>query len=126
MKYYVDFDFYKYTHLGELNEVDFLKLSDEAQEKIDEITFNRIVKIGFERLTQFQQEKIRKAMCYQIDYISKNGNDDSDDISSYSVLDISVTVDKTSKKEADKINMSSIAYSYLKKTGLTNRSFRWH
>lgn len=123
---YVDFDFYKDTYHGKLNENEFLEKLEESQEKIDEVTFNRIVGVGFEKLTQFRQEKVKKAMCYQIDYIAKNGNDDDfDDVSSYSVLDISVTVDSSSKKEANKLNMSSVAYSLLKKTGLTNRSFKW-
>lgn len=127
MNYYVDFDFYKNTYHGKINKEEFLEKLEEAQEKIDEATFNRIVGISFENLTPFRQEKIKKAMCYQIDYISRNGNDDdTDDISSYSVLDISVTVDSKSKKEANKLNMSSMAYSLLKKTGLTNRSFKWH
>ena len=35
----------------------YLKL---AQEKIDSITFNRIVAIGFDNLTEFQKEKIKR------------------------------------------------------------------
>ena len=43
--------------------------------KIDEATFNRIKGRGFENLTEFQQEKIRLAACYQADYIHENGYD---------------------------------------------------
>lgn len=100
----------------------YLKL---AQEKIDSITYNRIVAIGFSNLTIFQQEKIRDAICYQAEYIYSNGynNEDNRDISSYSVLDISVSIDNSSSNKtiAQKENMSEKAYDYVHKTGLDSK-----
>lgn len=100
----------------------YLKL---AQEKIDSITYNRIVAKGFNNLTKFQQEKIKDAVCYQAEYIYENGynNEDDRDVSSYSVLDISVSVDNSNdnKTIAQKENMSEIAFDYANKTGLTTR-----
>lgn len=99
-----------------------------AQEKIDSITFNRIVHIGFDNLTEFQKDKVRKAICYEAEHIFTNGynNENSNDISSYNVLDISVNVrEKTVKTQAEQENMCEIAYDLIKKTGLTNRSFRF-
>ncbi len=97
----------------------YLKL---AQEKIDSITFNRIVVIGFSNLTEFQKEKVKEAICYQAEYIYENGynNENNRDISSYSVLDISVSKDSSSgnKTIAQRNNISEIAYDYIHKTGL--------
>lgn len=99
----------------------------EASEKIDSITFNRIVAIGFDNLTQFQQEKVQRAVCYQAEYIYKNGYNDENkeaDIASYSVLDISVNVKDKSDSEktrAEKECMSEKAYDLINKTGLTSR-----
>ncbi len=93
----------------------------EAQEKIDSITYNRIVGIGFDRLTEFQKEKVQTAMCVQADYMYDHGyNDENDaDISSYSVLDISVNVDRNNKDTVAKKNhMSERAYDLIKQTGL--------
>lgn len=103
-----------------LKEIDeYLELS---QEKIDSITHNRIVSIGFDNLTEFQKEKVKKAICIQADYIKEHGfNDEEDnDISSYSVLDISVNVKDSSSKEtkASKMHMSERAYNLIHKTGL--------
>lgn len=97
-----------------------------AQEKIDSITYNRIVKIGFKNLTEFQKEKISEAICHQAEYIFENGynNEDNNDISSYGVLDISISVkDKDIKEKtiAEKKNMSEIAYDLVRKTGLDSR-----
>ena len=108
------------------NEIDkYLKL---ASEKIDSITFNRIVYKGFNNLTNFQQTKIQDAVCYQAEYIFENGynNENNQDIASYSVLDISVTQKQdTDKSEAVKNGMSEMALDLIKKTGLNSRSFRW-
>lgn len=125
MNYYLDIDFYVNEYNGKPN-TEFNKNLYLAQEKIDEVTHNRIVTKGFDNLTPFQKNKIKMALCFQIDYINENGIDDLNDVSNYSVLDISLTVNETDKREAKRLNMSSIAYSLLKKTGLTNRSFRWH
>lgn len=100
----------------------YLKL---AQEKIDSITFNRIVAIGFDNLTEFQKEKIKEAICYQAEYIFENGynNENNRDISSYSVLDISVSKDNSNSNItiAQKENMSEIAYDYIHETGLDGK-----
>ena len=95
----------------------YLKL---AQEKINSITFNRIVKIGFDNLTEFQQEKVREAICYQAEYIYMNGYNNGN-VSSYSVLDISVTVDKSNKTAADRLYLSEEAYDAIHQTGLDCR-----
>lgn len=97
----------------------YLKL---AQEKIDSITYNRIIAVGFDNLTEFQKEKIKEAICYQAEYIYTNGynSEDNRDITSYSVLDISVSVDNSNSNKtiAQRKSMSEMAYDYVRKTGL--------
>ncbi len=126
MALYVNEEYYLNDFEGNIlpeNEVEkYLKL---AQEKIDSITFNRIVKIGFDKLTEFQKEKIKESICYQAEYIFENGynNENNRDIASYSVLDISVSKDNSNsnKTMAEKENMSEIAYDYVHKTGLDSK-----
>lgn len=126
MTLYVSKEYYSNTFKGKtIPDEDIEKYLELAQEKIDSITYNRIVAIGFDNLTEFQKEKISKAICYQAEYIFKNGYNDEDnrDISSYSVLDISVSVDNSSsnKTKAQKLNMSEIAYDLVHKTGLDGK-----
>lgn len=121
MTLYVNKDYYLKKFEGKLLSDDEInKYFELAQEKIDSITYNRIVKIGFDNLTDFQKDKISRAICYQAEYIKENGynNEDNRDISSYSVLDISVNVDNSKKSIAQKLNISEIAYDYVHKTGL--------
>lgn len=126
MTLYVDKKYYSDEFKGNevpIDEIEkYLRL---AQEKIDSITLNRIVAIGFNNLTKFQQEKIRDAICYQAEYIYENGynNEDNRDASSYSVLDISVSVDNSNSNKtiAQRKNMSEMAYDYVHKTGLDRK-----
>lgn len=126
MTLYVDKDYYLNKFKGnKIPENDVEENLCLAQKKIDSITYNRIVAIGFKNLTEFQQDKISRAICYQAEYIFKNGynNEDNRDISSYSVLDISVSVDnsKENKTKAQKLNMSENAYDLVHQTGLDGR-----
>ena len=126
MTLYINKEYYSNTFKGKtIPNEDIEKYLELAQEKIDSITYNRIVAIGFNNLTEFQKEKISKAICYQAEYIFKNGYNDENnrDISSYSVLDISVSVDNSNsnKTKAQKLNMSEIAYDLVHKTGLDGK-----
>ena len=123
MSQYASSEYYYNTFQGTILE-DEIKYLRMASEKIDDITFNRIVEIGFENLTDFQKTKIQDAVCYQAEYIMVNGYNDEEkqEVASYSVLDISVTPkEKTEKSEAERLCMSEMAYSLIKKTGLADR-----
>lgn len=126
MTLYVDEKYYSDNFNGnKLPKDEIEKYLMLAQEKIDSITYNRIVAIGFNNLTKFQQEKIKDAICYQAEYIYVNGynNEDNRDVSSYSVLDISVSVDNSNNNKtiAQRKNMSEMAYDYVHKTGLDSK-----
>lgn len=122
---YVDENYYLNTFEGVvIPDDDIKKCLKLAQTKIDSITFNRIVAIGFDNLTEFQKEKVSEAICYEAEHIFKDGynNSNKSSISSYDVLDISVNVkDKSQKTKAEKENIDEIAYDLIRQTGLTSR-----
>lgn len=131
MSLYVSPKYYIEEFNGEILKRDIEKYLEQAQQKIDSITFNRIVAIGFDNLTEFQKDRISKAICHQAEYIHTNGynNEENSDISSYSVLDISVNVqtkDNNSKTKAEKECMSEMAYDYIKQTGLNSLNWRFN
>ena len=120
MKNYADAEYYKNTFKGNKAITDENTLNENltlASQKIDEITYNRIVAIGFDRLTEFQKDKIKQAVCYQANYIIENGIESSD-ISSYSILDISISTGEKKTLAAQK-NMSDVAFNLVKQTGLS-------
>lgn len=129
MNQYATSEYYFTTFKGNVLQKENVDMYlQEATEKIDSITFNRIVRIGFDNLTPFQKEKVQKAVCYQAEYILNNGfnDEDKEDIASYSVLDISVNVKADNEKtQAEKECMSEKAYDLIFKTGLMTRGYRY-
>jgi hypothetical protein len=45
-----------------------------ASRQIDTLTFNRIVRFGFDNLTEFQQEIIKECVCKQADFLYENAD----------------------------------------------------
>lgn len=118
MGQYANIEYYSNTFKGTIIPADDLdKYLLKASEKIDELTFNRIVKMGFNNLTDFQKEKIQRAVCLHADYIYENGTE-MGLISSFSVLDINVSVDNKNSIEA-KYGTNKDIYDLVKQTGLT-------
>ena len=88
---------------------------------VNRATLTRIEKRGFNNLTEQQRDLIIKATCLQADYIKDEGIYDDDSISSYSIGGDLTVNKKESTDIADKLNISKLAFFYLKRTGLTNR-----
>lgn len=102
-------------------------LFELSKDKINNLTFNRITDIGFHNLTIFQKNIIIKSMNYLIKYYIDNPEEieGNQNLTSYSVGDISVTVDheNTSDKILKIYGIPSNAYNLLKQTGLMRKGF---
>ena len=104
-------------------------LEDEEIEKylefasidINKATLTRIERRGFDNLITQQKDLIIKATCLQAEYIKEEGLYDDNSISSYSIGGDLTVNEKESQDMADKLNISKLAFFYLKRTGLTNR-----
>lgn len=124
---YADTD--RYRQVAEKYGLDLLCTSEKtvsqslalATVKVDEMTFGRIRRIGFDNLTEHQKEKVSEAVCVQAEYMSEEGFSDGAKIDSYSVLDISVSV-SSSKSESEKLGLSPLALSLLRQSGLLERT----
>lgn len=104
-------------------------LEDEEIEKnlelasidVNRATLTRVERRGFNNLTTQQKDLIIKATCLQAEYIKEEGLYDDNSISSYSIGGDLTVNEKESQDMADKLNISKLAFFYLKRTGLTNR-----
>ena len=104
-------------------------LEDEEIEKnlelasidVNRATLTRIERRGFDNLTTQQKDLIIKATCLKAEYIKEEGLYDDNSISSYSIGGDLTVNEKESQDMADKLNISKLAFFYLKRTGLTNR-----
>ena len=116
---YVDVDFYN-EYSGEVTEGLERKL-EKASDQIDSLTYNRIVGIGFNNLTQFQQDRIKKAICLHVDFTEQYGEYINSPLSGFSAGSISVSFNSDTVKCINGVNTSSEVYNLLKQTGLTCR-----
>ena len=97
------------------------KYLELASIDINRATLTRIERRRFNNLTTQQKDLIIKATCLQAEYIKEEGLYDDNSISSYSIGGDLTVNEKESQDMADKLNISKLAFFYLKRTGLTNR-----
>lgn len=99
---------------SETYDTDLLEL---ASCKVDELTFNRIRKIGFDNLTAFQKDKVQKATLLQAQYYSDYGTESSG-LSGFNISGLSMSF---SSGASTPDGVSQAAYMMLKQTGLMCR-----
>ena len=125
---YVDVDYY--TNDFKSNIIPKEKIKGElksASRNIDTLTFNRIVEVGFENLTEFQQNIIKEVICSLADFKFENKDVLDSVFSSYSINGVSANLDNGGNIKVIKgVAIPKNLYGYLEQTGLTCRSFRWH
>jgi hypothetical protein len=114
-------DYFKYGNNIFENGENIEKYLELASIDINKATLTRIERRGFDNLTNQQKDLIIKATCIQADYIKEEGTYDDESISSYSIGG-DLTINETESQDmADKLKISKVAFSYLKRTGLTPR-----
>mgnify|MGYP000725556423 CR=1 FL=1 len=114
-------DYFKYGNNIFENGENIEKYLELASIDINKATLTRIEKRGFDNLTSQQKDLIIKATCIQAEYIKEEGTYDDGSISSYSIGGDLTINEKESQDIADKLNISKLAFFYLKRTGLTPR-----
>lgn len=117
---YVDYQYYKNEFKGSLDEAEALKLLEESSDEVDKLTYGRIRRKGFDNLTEYQQRLIKKAVCYQAEFINKYGEYLNMPISGFSAGDISLTFNKDNQG-AGGVIADKKTLDYLSQTGLTVR-----
>lgn len=76
---YVDISYYIDTYKGEpVDNADFPSLCMRAEELIEEMTMYRISPITVLAMPETVQERVKMAVCAQIEYLDANGGSDMD------------------------------------------------
>ena len=123
---YAGIEYYKNTYKGNLEGADEEKALEKASRHIDTLTYNRIVAIGFDNLTEYQQGIIKECECLIADWETENTDYINNMLSSYSLngASMSFTGQSASATVVSGIAVSREIYSHLQKCGLCTRSFR--
>lgn len=88
---------------------------------IDSLTFNRIVKAGFENLTEFRQGLIKEAVELHADFCYDNADLLESPLSAYAINGVSMSFDKSKIVTVGGVTTSSEVYNLLMQTGLCYR-----
>lgn len=97
----------------------------DASRNIDTLTFNRIVKIGFDKLTEFQQGIIKEVVCKQADFMYENADAISSVLDSYAINGVSMHFGTGFNVRMENgLPIQSTVYSLLEQTGLCCRLAR--
>ena len=93
------------------------RLSD-AKMAIDGLTYNRIVRKGFDNLTPFQQRIIKRAVQKQAEFCYDNAEILDSLLSSYGISGVSMSFDKDKIVTIGSVTTSREVYGLLMQTGL--------
>ena len=119
---YADEAFYKNEYLGTHTSEQLNRILKTASQHIDTLTFNRIVGVGFENLTPFQQSVIREVCCQMADFQIENKDLIETALSSYSINGVSMNFgDSWNVVTMNGIAMKRSTFELLNQSGLTRR-----
>ncbi|SHJ52137.1 hypothetical protein SAMN02745163_02057 [Clostridium cavendishii DSM 21758] len=116
---YVDEKYYTGVFKGTvLTRDNILNKLERASDQVDTLTYNKIVGKGFNNLTEFQKDKVQKAVCLHADFVEKYGEYIDMPLSGFSAGSISVNFNA---QKINGITTTQEVINYLKQTGLTCR-----
>ncbi|MPM69987.1 hypothetical protein SDC9_116935 [bioreactor metagenome] len=116
---YVDSTYYKEIFGGTiLSEESINQKLERASDQVDTLTYNRINAKGFNNLTSFQQDKVKKAVCIHAEFIEQYGAYIDMPLSGFSAGSTSVSFNAN---KVNGITTTQEVLNYLKQTGLTCR-----
>lgn len=123
---YATVEYYKDVYKGTLDDAEIDKALQQASRHIDTLTYNRVVAIGFDNLTEYQQGIIKECECLMADWETENADYINSMLSSYSLNGASMSFSGSSASAfvTNGVAVSRDIYSHLQKCGLCTKSLR--
>jgi len=114
---YVSEKHYRNYHGGKYGGDDLAEQLMRASALVDALTHNRIVAVGFENLTGFQQKAVRKACCLIVDGQADSASPNAD-IESFMMQDMRINMRKRNVRPWEAAGIGVWAWTTLMQTGL--------
>lgn len=119
---YVDQDYYYNVFSGEeVDGADFSSLCQRAGEVVEEMSMYRVAPETFSSMPEAVQERVKKAVCAQIEYLDANGGSDMDTGASLQSAGLGKFSYTAAGDEAEQRIYAPRALRYLAATGLLYR-----
>lgn len=113
---YVDEEYYN-NFSGTITEKISSKL-EKATDQINSLTYNRIIGLGFDNLTPFQQDKVKKAICIHADFVEQYGDYIDIPLGGFNAGSVSVSFNG---QKINGVTTTQEVINYLSQTALTCR-----
>ena len=97
------------------------QLLELASDAVDALCFGRIRKIGFTNLTEFQQEKVKKAVCLHVSFLQTYGDLLNSPLSSYGINGVSMSFDASKVVTQGGVTTNQAVMQQLRQSGLATR-----
>ena len=118
---YADWTYYSEEFGGAGEQAVIEPMLERASDAIDALTFSRISAVGWDGLTEFQQEKVRRACCLQADFMADNADAIESAMSEYSINGVTMRFGNPSLFEVRSgVPVANSAMALLRATGLTS------
>lgn len=95
------------------------KALERSSDQIDILTYNRIIGTGFDNLTQFQRDRVIKAVCQQADFQYQYGEYLDFPLAGYSAGSVSLSFKAV--EGAGGVRTTDSVINLLRATGLSDR-----
>lgn len=118
-------DYALYADSSTIPADDLEKMLHKASRQIDSLTYNRIVAVGFDNLTDFQQGIVREVCCKLADFDYDNSDLLASALSSYSVNGVSMSFGGIAVTVISGVPISRELYALLSQTGLCTGNLNW-
>lgn len=96
----------------------FSELSQRAEDNINVLTFDRITKIGFDNLTDFQKSIVKRAAFMQIKFLNDRAELIDTPLTNYSIGSVSMSFDKSGLVCLGGVTTTREVYGILLRSGL--------
>lgn len=111
-----------YHDLGLQGDDTVLKpLLEQASDAVDALCYGRIRHVGFDGLTEFQQEKVKKAVCYHAAFLYAYGDLLNSPLSSYGINGVSMSFDAGRVVTQGGVTTNQAVMQQLRQSGLATR-----
>lgn len=121
---YADLSEYRKYGFSEPADDVAVRLLEDASDAIDALCYGRIRRAGFSNLTEFQQEKVKKAVCSHAAFLYAYGDLLNSPLSSYGINGVSVSFDAGKVVTQGDVTTSHAVMQQLRQSGLATRLVR--
>lgn len=115
-----------------VDEADYMRLMDDslpydaqrilqAEDEVNDLCFGRIAAIGFDRLTDFQRSRIKKAVCLHAAFLAQYADMLQSPLASYGINGVSMSFDSDKTVTQGGVTTSHAVLAQLRQSGLAVR-----